>query len=105
MTDAFKKLYQGQPTDTTATLYTVPGSTTAILRHIRIVNNDTIAGTITLYDDGTADSNIILPTTTIPAGGYIELDVFICMAAAVTLKGKAHASSKVTVTVYGVEIT
>src|ERR671930_395006 len=102
MADTFKKLYQGQPGTSTAALYTVPSSTTAIIRHIRIVNNDTTSRTVTLYDGGTSASNIILPDTTIPGGEYIDIDCFIVGAAGVAvLEGKADAASQVTVTAYG----
>jgi hypothetical protein len=103
--DAFKKLYQGQPGTGASTLYTTPGSTTTIIRHVRCVNNDSVERTVTLYDGGSAAANVILPATTIPPGGFIELDVFIVLEAAGTLQGKASAASQVTVTAYGVEIT
>jgi hypothetical protein len=105
VTDTFKKLYQGQPGTGAAALYTCPAATTAIIRHIRVVNNDTQARLITLWDGGSADSNAILPATSVPKGGVLELDVFVVVGAGVAIQGKADAAAKVTVTMYGVEIT
>ena len=104
MPDSYKKLYQGQPGVAAGTLYTVPASTTAIIRHIRIVNNTGTARTITLWHDGITDTFLILPATSIDAsGGSGEFDGVIPMEAADTLSGQASAASAITVTVYGLE--
>lgn len=99
-----KALYHGQPTNSAATLYTVPGSTVTIIRHIRIVNPDTAGHTVDLYRNGSADANRITETISIAAGGSWEDDVYLPLAAADTIQGKADASSKVTVFIGGAEI-
>lgn len=99
-----KALYHGQPTNAAATLYTVPASTVTIVRHIRIVNPDTASHTVDLYRNGSADANRITETITIPAGGSWEDDVYLPLAAADTIQGKADASTKVTVFIGGAEI-
>lgn len=106
MTDTFKKLgQQVLAVATPVTVYTVPGATQAIVRHIRIVNTDTNSRTITLYDGGSGVGNTILPITTIPAGTVMEMDVFITMAAAGTLLATASAANFLVITLYGMEIS
>ena len=105
MPDAYKKLYQGQPGNTAATLATVPASTTWIIRHIRVVNTRTSEDTIELWHDGTTDANKILGSVAIPADGTYTEDCFICAETGDTIAGKATTASEVTVTLYGVEIT
>lgn len=68
-TETYKVLYQGQLGSSAATLYTVPSSTTAFIKTITIVNNDTSVRTFSLYVNGTAASNIITPTYEIQPGG------------------------------------
>lgn len=105
MTDTYKKLYQGQPGTSATTLYTVPAATQAIVKHIRIVNNDTSARTIKLWHDGTADANVILPATPVRAGGWAEFDGTITLEASDSFSGQASVASTVTVTIYGLEIS
>lgn len=109
MAEAAKKLAQAQAAAATGSIYT-PSGTKAVVRHIRIVNMDTIDGWIQLWDGGTADANCILPKTFLAAapaandgGNYIELDVFVVLDDGVALNAKAHAASKVTVTLYGAD--
>ena len=68
--DAFKVLAQGQLPSAIATLYTVPGSTAAIVKTIHLVN--TTGGTVTaeLAVKGTAAANQILPPISSLAGGF-----------------------------------
>jgi hypothetical protein len=99
-----KALYHAQPTNAAATLYTVPGSTVTVVRHIRCVNPDTVAHTFDLWRNGSADANRITETITIPPGGSFEDDVYIPLAAGDTIQGKADTSSKVTLYIGGAEI-
>lgn len=58
--ETYKVLDQRFLLAATATLYTAPASTTAFIRSITLVNNNsTVARTVTLYRGGTATSNII----------------------------------------------
>ena len=99
-----KPLYQGQPASTVATLYTVPAATVTVVRHIRILNPDTASHTVDLYRNGSGDSNRITETITIPASSSWEDDVYLPLAAADTIQGKADTSTKVTVFIGGAEI-
>ena len=105
MADSYKKLAQGYVSSSAAAIYTVPGATQAIVKHIRIINTDTANRWVKLWDGGTADTNLIIPQTYVAAGGYIEIDGPICMAATIVLNGQAEVASKLVITVYGVEIT
>ena len=105
MAEAYKKLYQGQPGTSAATVYTVPGSTTAIVKHVRAVNTSGATTTIKLFHDGTADANVILPAVTLGSGEWCEFDGAILMEAADTLAAQAGAATSITLTVYGLEIS
>lgn len=69
-TEAYKVLAQSQLPAAAATQYTVPGSTTAFIRSIMLVNTSASATqTVQLFRGGTAQANAITPVLTIPAGG------------------------------------
>src|SRR3954462_8862229 len=103
--NAYKRLYKGQPSTSTAALYTVPGSTSAIVKHMRIVNPTSAYVSIDLYESGTADADRISPTVNIGPGEWAEWDGTITLAAASTIQAKASAATSLTVTIYGVEIS
>lgn len=106
MAETFKKLYQGQVPSTATTLYTVPASTSSVVKSMRIVNTSTTTSiTIKLWNGGTTDAYVILPATSIDAGGFAEFEGTFTMAAADTLAGQAGSASSITLTVWGVEIT
>lgn len=67
--EAYKVLAQGQLPSSIATLYTAPASTVGFIKTITIINNDTVARTVTLARGGTAAANRISPILEIPAGG------------------------------------
>lgn len=106
LSDSYKQLYQGQLPSSAATLYTVPGSTSAIIRHISVVNNDTVARTFALYRGGTAATNYITPPAMVVLpGGMQEWDGAMAMAATETLRGVASVATQLSITVDGDEIT
>lgn len=105
MAQSYKQLAQTQVSSSAATVYTSPSGTQAIIKHIRIVNTDTVPRWIKLWNKGTADANLILPQTSIAAGGWAEFDGTITMAAADTIAAQAEVSSKITLTIHGAEVT
>ncbi len=107
MANAYKKLAQVELAQAaaTTTIYTVPADTEAIIRHITAVNSTGGAVTVKLWHDGTADVNLILPTTTLLANGHGQWDGALFMEAADTLIGQSDTASAVTVTLYGDEVT
>jgi hypothetical protein len=68
-TETYKVLDQRLLAAAPATIYTVPGSTTAFIKTIIVVNNDTVFRTIQYFRGGTAAVNAITPVLNIPAGG------------------------------------
>jgi len=105
MAETYKKLAQGQLPATVGTLYTVPASTTAIVKYITLTNNTAGAQTAQLFHDGTAAAQSILPAISIAAGGWAEFEGTIIMEAADTLSGDSDAATSITYTVYGLELT
>lgn len=106
MTDVYRKIYQAQLSTTAAvTAYTVPAATSSIVKSIRVVNTTATAATFKMWQGGTADANVILPATSIDAGGFGEFEGVLTMAAADTLSVQAGTASALTVTIHGLEIT
>lgn len=105
MADTPKKLAQMTLTGGNDTLYTVPAATSALIKHIRVVNFSGADKTVKLWHDGTTDANIILPAVNVVAGGWGEFDGAILMETGDTLVALGSAASGITVTVYGVELT
>lgn len=100
----YKQIAQTQAASGVSTLYTVPASTQAIIKGITVVNTDTSPRWIKIWNNGTADGDLILPQTTIPAGGYSVFDGTITMAATDTLSIQGEVGSKLTFTVHGAEV-
>lgn len=105
MADTYKVLYQGQLSTASGTVYTVPSGAQTIVKSMRIVNTSASSTTVKLWQGGSADSNVILPATTVDAGGFAEFEGTLTMAASTTLAAQAGANTAITVTIYGLEIT
>lgn len=71
-TETYKCLYQGQLAASPATLYTVPSSTTAFVKSMHVVNNDTSARTFQLFFNiggaGVAAADAFTPLWTLGPG-------------------------------------
>jgi hypothetical protein len=104
MSENFKKLAQAQLGVGASTLYTVPGATQAVIKHMRVANPTGSTVSFKLWHDGTTDSFIIVPSADILAGGWAEFDGNILMETADTLSGLASIATSLTITVYGLEI-
>lgn len=72
--EVYKLLAQGQVASTIGTIYTAPASTTAFIKRMSFVNNDTVMRTLELTRGGTAAANRITPIMEIPAGGMAEYE-------------------------------
>ena len=70
-TEVYKVLAQGQVAETITTIYTVPSSTTAFIKMMAFVNNDTLARRLELTRGGTAATNRITPIVEIPSKGMV----------------------------------
>lgn len=100
-----KCLYQGQPTTSSATLYTVPASTDAMLKSIVLANTSGSPATITLYRVPTGGSagvtNCIVPTFTVAANDTVTLDSGVCMTAGDFIAGLQGTTGAITATISG----
>lgn len=67
--EVYKVLAQGQVAATIGTIYTAPASTTAFIKTMTFVNNDTVVRTLELTRGGTVAANRITSILEIPAGG------------------------------------
>lgn len=108
MTDTASRVYgPAQPGTGNATLYTVPGATTAVFRGIHITNTTGSAATISLAFNGTAATaaNCFLYQFSIPASGSYDWSGFQTLATGDTLQGLQGTASALTLTVSAVLIT
>jgi hypothetical protein len=100
------KLFQGTVAAAAAVVYTVPAAKQTRYEMARIANTDTVARTVTLFDGGTAAANTILPSTEIPAGEWIEVDLTgMGQQAGGTIAAVASVAGVVALTLYGSEET
>ncbi len=105
-TDAYKTLYDNQPSTGAAALYTVPGATSAIAKHITATNTDTSDRTIQWYRNGTTAAKKWGPPMVLKAnGGFAEFDGTIGMASGDTIGADPSVSAKINVVINGDEIT
>ena len=99
MATTSKALARGAFGTSSATLYTVPSLTTAVVTNIVIANTAGSAGTFTLFLD-----DVDLHTTTAIAGNTtVYIDCKQVLAAAKTIKGLASATT-IDFHISGVEI-
>lgn len=103
----YKKLFQVSLTGsgTQDSLYTPGSGNEAIVKHIRVVNYTGSVATIEIWQGGTADSNLIQPTTNVGANDVLEIHAPIAIEGTDQLYAEGSAASTFTVTGYGVEIT
>ena len=87
MANTFKALSRGAAATSSATLYTVPASTTTLVSNILIVNTASAAGTYSLLFDDVS----IATTVAVPANDTVVLDIKQVLTAAKTIKGFASA--------------
>lgn len=103
-----KRLYQGQPGTVEGALYTVPASTSAIVKEIIMTNITTTAATVSIGvvpSGGTAGAtNRIIEGLTIPANDIKVAPLSTVLNAGDFLSGLQGTASAITVTISGVEI-
>lgn len=106
MADTAKRLAgPTQPGTSAGTLYTVPASTTTIVRHIHVTNTTTSAVTLTLGIGaaGTA-ANLLFSAYPIPANGVLDWSGFLVLSAAEILSALAGTATALTIVVNGIEV-
>ena len=100
MPTAAKALYRGAAATSSATLYTVPAATTAVVNTIVVVNSAATNATYTLLLDDVPLST----TVTVPANDSAILEIKQALATTKTIKGFASAVT-VAFHISGIEIT
>lgn len=92
-----------------ATLYTVPASTSAILRNIHVANETTVAATFTLSIALTATADAagkrLYSAYSVGANSVMDWSGFIVLNTTDLLIGFASAASTMTITVDAVLVT
>mgnify|MGYP000341900618 CR=1 FL=1 len=106
MADTAKRAYgPAAPATTAATAYTVPASTTFILKQIHASNGTASSATVTASIGLDAAGTRVLDALTVPANGTYTLDTWIPMAATEVIQVKQGTASACTLTITGVEVT
>lgn len=106
MADVLKRIY-GPATlaAAAATIYTVPASTTTIVRYIRFVNTTGTDRPVTLSVGADAAATRIFGAVTIPAGGSLDWTGAIPMTAGEIIQGYSSATAAITTIIAAVEVS
>jgi hypothetical protein len=105
MADAAKRLAGPVAlTTTAATYYTVPASTTAILRSVHVNNESGATATFTLSIGTDAAGKRLWSALDIPTKSSFDWSGFIVMGAAEIVQASASAGTALTLTISGVEV-
>jgi hypothetical protein len=99
MATTTKTLYRGAAATSSATLYTVPSSTTTVITNIAITNTAAAAATYTISLDGV----VFASASSIAANDTIIIDVKQVLATTKIIAGLASATT-VNFHICGVEI-
>lgn len=94
-----------QPGTSPATGYTVPGSTTTILRHIRVANTTGTAATFTISIGTDAAATRIFDTISVNGNSVFDWSGWQVMTAGEILQLTQGTASALTITISGVEVT
>ena len=110
MAETFKHLAQDNMVHTgnaaAQELYEAPSGTTTIVGHIRLSNTSGASKTAKLWQNGVANTNIVLPNLTIEGGGWAEFTGSIILDAGDKLYGLASVDSvSISYNIYGLEVT
>ena len=106
MANAYKILGQLElPITTPTAIYTVPGSTEAIIKAITITNTASAATVELWIGTASTDLQLILPPVSIGAGEFAVGTGSIALAAGDIIYGRAGTASTISVSLSGVEIT
>ena len=92
-------------TNSSATLYTVPGGTTAIVRLIHIANTSGSAATVKLSIGADAAGTRFLGDLSIAANGTYDWSGFLPVEAAELIKGHSGTNNVLNITVAAVLVT
>jgi hypothetical protein len=101
MADTLKTLYKGTLNTTSTTLYTVPASTTTIVKEIILCNKTATDTTATITFDGGS----IIAGKVVPKNDTYVVELHSVLAAGKIIAGLAGAASAIDVYISGIEVT
>lgn len=106
MADTAKRLIGPIALTTTAatTLYTVPASTTTILRSIHVNNESAATATFTMSIGTDGAGKRLFSAVDIPTKSVLDWSGFIVMTATEIIQASAGTATALTLTVSGVEV-
>jgi hypothetical protein len=104
-----KSIYRQAVSDTTETLYTVPASTTTIIKDIHICNNSATACWVSLWlvsNKGSAsDENVMFYQWNVPANDFVHWSGYqILDTAGDTIQAQSETADQVTAIISGAEL-
>ena len=93
-----------------STIYTVPASTTTVVKIIWITNTTASDVTIELWNvpnsGSAADGNKLMDGVTIPANDFMQVSTYLAMeTAGDTIQAKGSTNVALTINLYGAEIS
>ena len=100
MADTIKKIYRGLPATSNGTLYSVPASTTTIIKSVTLCNITSTPATITLKAGGTTFVNAY----TITANNTVILTDVGIMSAGELIEGSQGTNGAISVWISGMEV-
>ena len=102
---SIKLLADGQLPNAKGTLYTVPASTTTIIKTITYVNTDSVTQDVNLYVNNGTSRRIIPMNMELGIGYLAVMDDELTLEAADLIEGDANTAAKVDYTISGIEKT
>ena len=99
MVETFKTLAQQTVPSTGATIYTTPALTQTIIKEILVANDSAGDSGVTISVNGF----VILPMTTILAGGHGTFTGGITLNAGETVEADGSGNNVITISLFGVE--
>jgi hypothetical protein len=96
-----KRLYRGTAGTSPTTAYTVPSSTTTIVKNITLTNKMGTAATITVTIAGTE----VVYNYSVAANTTVVIDLLLIMHTTETITIQAGTASAINVYISGVEVT
>jgi hypothetical protein len=104
MADTLKRLSgPASLTNSAATVYTVPGATTAVIRDINVANTTGSAATFTLSIGADAAGKRLFSAVSIPANSTLQRTGSIVLAATEVVQAYSGTNAALTLTLSGVE--
>jgi len=102
MADVLKKIYLGTPGTVSSTLYTVPASTTTIVKSIIACNDTEAAATLTIKVGG---KTIISSNALLAAGQTVSFTDLGELATGDLIEGSQGTASAINVWISGMEVS